>query len=211
MALLTLTVRQGSLPEDGTESKKPRRSNRLSSTAHDKTPVSHKQQLPSPLTHLTVDESADQSKEATVTPPRSEQVTPRKTDDAFSQGQALSSPPQDTQPLSQFADKHPSLSDEVEDEQKEGVWGYLVSLDLRHGDKPYVLKRRMACPLPDSVAAAAQNEGSTENDGPAALRDEEAYERTRIKGVASGGFLIGRHPECGTLLFMLFVVKRKSC
>ncbi len=28
-------------------------------------------------------------------------------------------------------------------------------------------------------------------------KEEEAYEQTKLKGVASGGYLIGRHPECG--------------
>ena len=28
-------------------------------------------------------------------------------------------------------------------------------------------------------------------------KEEEAYENTKLKGIASGGYLIGRHPECG--------------
>lgn len=28
-------------------------------------------------------------------------------------------------------------------------------------------------------------------------KEEEAYEETKLKGIASGGYLIGRHPECG--------------
>lgn len=193
---------QGSLPEGETDSKKPRRSDRLSATGPDKTPVSHKQQLPSPLTNLANEESSEIYKEPTATPPggRPDQVTPRKTDEAFFHSQALSSPPQDTQPLSQYVDRHPALSDEVEDEAKEGVWGYLVPLDPKYGDKPLVLKKRTACPASDSVAKAGKEEPPVANDDRAvALRDEEAYERTKVKGVASGGYLIGRHPECGEL------------
>ena len=108
----------------------------------------------------------------------------------------MSSPPQDTQPLSQYVDQHPALSDEVEDEVKEGVWGYLVPLDPKYGDKPIVLKKRAACPMPDALEASANEEG-VDKDKPKAIRDEEAYEQTKIKGVASGGYLIGRHPECG--------------
>lgn len=193
---------QGSLPEDATESKKPRRSDRLSHAAPDKTPVTNTKHLPSPVTHRTEQSSSDLCKEPTATPPgpEADDVTPRKSDESRAQGQTLSSPPQDTQPLSQYLDRHPALSDEVEDEVKEGVWGYLVPLDPKYGDKPLVLKRRNACPLPDSLAAAAdcgREDDPGQDAKSAALKEEEAYERTKIKGVASGGFLIGRHPECG--------------
>jgi len=29
------------------------------------------------------------------------------------------------------------------------------------------------------------------------MKDEEAFEKKKEKGVSSGGYLIGRHPECG--------------
>lgn len=193
---------QGSLPEDDTETKKPRRSDRLSKP--DKTPVSHKQHLPSPVTNTVTDDSAGRSKEPTPTrkdfadKPDQPVTTPRKTDEPHEISQALSSPPQDTQPLSQFVDHHPAAVDEVEDEIQEGVWGYLVPLDPKYGDKPLVLKRRSACPMPDKVEASADKDGNDKSKS-SALRDEEAYERTKIKGTASGGYLIGRHPECGKL------------
>ena len=190
---------QGSLPEDETDSKKPRRSDRLSQPAPNKTPVSHKQQLPSPLTHPTED-SSENYKDLTVSPPggRSQEVTPRRTDEAFSQSQALSSPPQDTQPLSQFVDRHPALSEDIDDEIQEGVWGYLVPLDPKYGDKPLVLKKRTACPLPETVAQATRDVKKDEKGKSAALKDEEAYEKKNAgKG---GGYLIGRHAECGKLV-----------
>ncbi|OAA33781.1 checkpoint kinase 2-like protein [Moelleriella libera RCEF 2490] len=198
-----LKRQRGSLPDEGTESKKPRRSDRLSTQAPDKTPVTNKQHLPSPVTHATNDESSDVCKEET--PARSarktEEISPRKTDEAWPHSQSLSSPPQDTQPLSQFVDRHPALSDEVEDEVKEGVWGYLVPVDPKHGDKPLVLKRRNACPLPNSVTAAADKEnGDSGNRSMSPLGAEEAYERTKVKGTASGGYLIGRHPECDVIV-----------
>lgn len=199
-----LKRQRGSLPEDTTESKKPRRSDRLSSNAGlgDKTPVINKQHLPSPLTHATNDNAGDAYKEATSTPLvlKNDHLTPRKTDEAWGPSQALSSPPQDTQPLSQFVDRHPALSDEVEDEVKEGVWGYLVPLDPKYGDKPLVLKRRSACPLPDSIATATNGENQGSNHEHTPLGAEEAYERTKIKGTASGGYLIGRHPECDVVV-----------
>ena len=153
------------------------------------------------MTHLALEESGDTArKEDTPTPSafRTDEVTPRKKDD-WPQSQALSSPPQDTQPLSQYVDRHPALSDEVEDEIKEGVWGYLVSLDPKYGDKPLVLKRRNACPMPDALLAAAnvKENGNSNGVNNAPAEAEEAYERTKLKGIASGGYLIGRHPECG--------------
>ena len=189
---------QGSLPEDETETKKPRRAEHLSPGAPEKTPVANKQHLPSPVTHVTED-SGDLAKEATVTPPgqRQQEITPKKTEDAFSQAQALSSPPQDTQPLSQFVDRHPAISDDIEDEVREGVWGYLVPLDPKYGDKPIVLKKRSACPLPETAADGVKKEDVPKTNGKAVALKEEAYEKKKTKGVPSGGYLIGRHPECG--------------
>lgn len=200
LALTAQFLRQGSLPEGETDSKKPRRSERLtqSGPGKDKTPISHKQHLPSPVTHNTDgSDSIEQYKETTATP-RSEVATPRKTDEAY--GNALSSPPQDTQPLSQFiGDKHPSLLEDSVDEIKEGIWGYLVPLDPKYGDRPVVLKRRSACPKPDEVQMAASKEAEHKKHGDKAstLKEEEAYEDSKIGGVSSGGYLIGRHAECG--------------
>ncbi|KAG6035661.1 hypothetical protein E4U41_005991 [Claviceps citrina] len=193
-------------PEDALESKKPRRSDGLSSHTGpaNKTPIVNKQHLPSPLTNATHDHSGDASKDASPTPlvRNNDDLTPRKTDEAWGQSQVLSSPPQDTQPHSQFVDRHPALSDEVEDEVKEGVWGYLVPLDVdNYDDKPLVLKRRSACPRQDAIAAASNGEKRVSDRKHSPSGAEEAYERTRIKGTASEGYLIGRHAECD------FVVK----
>ncbi|EKJ75702.1 hypothetical protein FPSE_04084 [Fusarium pseudograminearum CS3096] len=194
-----LKRQRGSLPEDETETKKPRRTERLA-VDPDKTPVVNKQHLPSPLTHLT-DDSSELNKDSTVTPPEKKETesTPKKSEDN-SQSQALSSPPQDTQPLSQFVDRHSAISDDIEDEIREGVWGYLVPLDPKYGDKPIVLKKRSACPLPDTVSDAAKKENKNntndKNGKSAAMRDEETFEKKKEKGAPSGGYLIGRHPEC---------------
>ncbi|PHH74068.1 hypothetical protein CDD80_3331 [Ophiocordyceps camponoti-rufipedis] len=201
---------RGSLPEDGTESKKPRRSDRLSQ-ADCKTPVVGKQHLPSPVTGSANLSSTDRYKEPTATPPRAavdDDTRSRRTEEPC---QALSSPPQDTQPLSQYNDRHAALPDEVEDEVKEGVWGYLLPLDAKYGDKPVVLKQRNACPLADALAAAAAETPAKEKDGkPAAIREAEAYNSTKIKGVASGGYLIGRHPECD-IVVAEGVVSNRHC
>ncbi|KAL7818162.1 SMAD/FHA protein kinase [Trichoderma aethiopicum] len=197
---------RGSLPEDETDTKKPRRSDRLAQVDPDKTPVSREHHLPSPVTNNATDGSTELPKEHTATPPvaAADELTPRKAPEGLAQSQALSSPPQDTQPLSQFIDRHPALSDEVVDEQKEGVWGYLVPLDPKYGDKPLVLKKRVACPIPDDVEAVSdgtvQSKSKSKSKESKPVKDEEIYEKTKVKGVAAGGYLIGRHPECDVVV-----------
>ncbi|KAI1774054.1 Pkinase-domain-containing protein [Hypoxylon cercidicola] len=188
---------------DNDLSKKPRRSGRLSQKVENsellKTPIiTNKQKLPSPVTHPDNDEIY---KEPTAEPPdgRPSQVTHRTPEDTFSQAQGFSSPPQDTQafPTSQFVDANAALSDEVEDEEKEGVWGYLFPLDTSHGGRCVVLKKRSACPMPDDVAGILPKKQA----GVAtALKQEESFEKSKIKGIASGGYLIGRHPECDVVV-----------
>ncbi|KAL7628655.1 serine/threonine protein kinase [Parahypoxylon ruwenzoriense] len=184
---------------DNDHSKKPRRSGRLSQKAENaaqpKTPVvANKQKLPSPLTHQT--DSEELYKESTAEPPdgRPSQVTHRTPEETFSQAQALSSPPQDTQafPTSQYVDANAALSDEVEDEEKEGVWGYLLPLDTRHGGRCVVLRKRYTCPTPDDVASTSTKKQS----GASPLKQEESFGGSKTKGIPSGGYLIGRHPEC---------------
>ena len=43
-------------------------------------------------------------------------------------------------------------------------------------------------------------------DGKNFEKEEEAYEETKLKGIASGGYLIGRHPECGTSYLQYYVL-----
>lgn len=83
--------------------------------------------------------------------------------------------------------------DEVEDEVKEGVWGYLFPLDTRYGGRCIVLKKRTLCPDANDVKKAIGPKAK----GKCVKNQEEAYEKSKIKGVPSGGYLIGRHPECG--------------
>ncbi|KAH8675756.1 kinase-like domain-containing protein [Xylariales sp. PMI_506] len=190
-------------PAESDSTKKPRRSERLSqgTSTEDtellKTPVTKNQQkLPSPVTHLTEDESSERYKEATATPPagrRPGTVRHKTPEETFSQG--LSSPPQDTQAFpSQYVDPNAALSDEVEDEVKEGVWGYLFPLDTRYG-RCVVLKKRAACPMPDTVGSSAAARKKR-----APIEQEKSFEQTKTKGVPSGGYLIGRHPECDVVI-----------
>lgn len=200
---------QGSPAEsDLDSSKRVRRSSRVASQRadqhdHKKTPVDHKQQLPSPLTHLSADDSSTLFKEGTATPPegRPSQVLPRGEDAAYSQlqgfSQGFSSPPQDTQAFSQgfsqSLDPNEPYSKEVKDEIKEGVWGYLFPLNTNYGGKCVVLRKRAVCPKTDAVAEIVPKK-----KGKKALQNQElSFEQKRITDTPSGGYLIGRHPECG--------------
>lgn len=192
---------QESAGNDNDLSKKPRRSERLSQRIDSspdqlKTPIiRNSQQLPSPVTNQA--ESSELYKEPTVEPPegRPSQVRHRTPEDTIpSQDQGFSSPPQDTQAFaaSQFVNPDAALSDEVEDEVKEGVWGYLFPLDTRYG-RCVVMKKRSTCPRSDTTAGV-----KTVKQKASALQQEESFETAKVKGVPSGGYLIGRHPECGT-------------
>ena len=95
------------------------------------------------------------------------------------------------------------LSYEVEDEEAESVWGYLVPVDAAGGDA-LVLKARAACPAPFPEDGFGQ--GSKERGKGGCARkpvksynqEEWDYERNkRTFGFPAGGYLIGRHPECG--------------
>lgn len=86
-----------------------------------------------------------------------------------------------------------AFSDDVKDEQKEGVWGYLLPVDQIYG-KALVLKKRSACPKPSTMDELKEKAGKGEGSP---LQIEEAYEETKFAGTASEGYLIGRHPECG--------------
>lgn len=194
---------QGSPTEhDLDSSKKPRRSERLSQRVDpddpQKTPISNKNQLPSPVTHISAEDSSILFKEGTATPPdgRPSQVLPRG-EETHSQVPGFSSPPQDTQAFaSQFVDPNEPYSKEVKDEVKEGVWGYLFPLNTNYGGKCKVLRNRAACPKPHTVEEAVDS--ASKKKGKKALQSEEAeFEEKKISGVPAGGYLIGRHPECG--------------
>lgn len=104
----------------------------------------------------------------------------------------LTSPPSDTQPFSQFPE---GLSYEVENEEEEGVWGYLVPLDHNSGDT-LVLRRRAACPVPGTRVGRSDGKSKVEKEE--YKKQEELYEKEKsVAGIPAGGYLIGRHPECG--------------
>ena len=187
------------------DTKKPRRSERLSSQTQT-TPLKNKMKsyLPSPLTHQESTKS-EYSKELTASPPegRPSQIRHRTPPTTLSPApctQALSSPPSDTQAFSQFIIPPEAHSHEVEDEEAEGVWGYLVPVDPVFGDT-LVCRARAACPAPyptTHFGKGAKDRGLAQTEKGNYVDEEKQYEtEKRVLGFPSGGYLIGRHPECG--------------
>lgn len=85
----------------------------------------------------------------------------------------------------------------MDDEVREGVWGYLLPLDAKYGSS-LVLRKRSACPVPKEMSDFGKDTGKRQTGhGKDFEKEEEAYEETKLKGITSGGYLIGRHPECG--------------
>lgn len=151
--------------------------------------------LPSPVTRKgTTDGTASP-------PPRKpdeiqQRATPRSSPAPPSQAHGLSSPPSDTQPFSQFLPP-PPLSYEVEDEEAEGVWGYLIPTS-GYGE-PLVLKRRDACPVPVEQLGGVTGRQSVPKKH--WQRMEEGYEKQKtLNGIPAGGYLFGRHPECDRII-----------
>lgn len=189
---------------EGHDIKKPRRSERISSQIQT-TPLKDKKKsyLPSPLTHQESTKSEDY-KELTASPPegRPSQIrhrTPPISSSAhYTQG--LSSPPSDTQAFSQLLVTPKARSHEVEDEEAEGVWGYLIPVDPTFGDV-LVLKARAACPAPypsSDFGKGTKNRGKAQTERINYVDEEKNYENEKLlKGFPGGGYLIGRHIECG--------------
>lgn len=205
--VLPTHTRQPSAGDGDQESKKPRRSQRISSQIQPQenpaTPLKDNNlHLPSPLTHResTVTE---EYKEATISPPEGRPSQIRHRTPVSSPSQVgLSSPPSDTQALSQYYVPPKSLSYEVEDEEAEGVWGYLVPIDHIFGET-LVLRARAACPAPypsNNFGKGGENRGRAEQKKKPNIyaKEELDYESNkRTMGFPASGYLIGRHPECG--------------
>ncbi|KAI9800625.1 MAG: hypothetical protein M1833_003283 [Piccolia ochrophora] len=175
-------------------SKKPRRSQRLQSQT---TPLSNDAHLPSPLTHNESTATED-IKDAPTTPLEDLGPESHHQVSITSPSLALSSPPGDTQAFSQFVYPPQDLTHEVEDEEAEGVWGYLVPLDDRFGDT-LVLKKRSACPLPSAANKLVKRTPNSKKDSELE-HQEEAYEKSKTEGTPAGGYIVGRHPECDRII-----------
>ena len=107
----------------------------------------------------------------------------------------LSSPPSDTQPFTQLSHPPEPRTYAVDDEEGDGVWGYLVPMDDHSGDV-LVLRQRDACPVSPEIVSRPSGKAQVAKSE---YKDnEEKYEREKQEhGVSAGGYLIGRHRECG--------------
>lgn len=191
-AVLIVPSSQASLDNQAQDLKKPRRSDRISSQTEARTattPVKNTY-LPTPLTHHE-STATDIQKDVTATPPEGRH-TP-----ASDELPVFSSPPGDTQALSQFVYPPRAFADDVEDEAAEGVWGYLIPLDDKHSNA-LVLRRRNGCQpaeigkTSETIKTIAKNNLTTpSNSTPATAKGSPI--------LPPGGYLIGRHPECGML------------
>ncbi|KAK5709372.1 serine/threonine protein kinase [Elasticomyces elasticus] len=176
------------------EPKKPRRSARLDPDLANENGMKGGP-LPSPVTRQETSDTENYNT-GTATPPeqpepRTPQSSPPKQLSQFKNG--LSSPmPEDTQPYSQFLAPAP-ISYEVQDEEAEGVWGYLIP--ITGVQEPLVLKVRGTCPVPgDHNGKKCGIERVPKQHW---RKKEEEYEVEKSKnGIPAEGYILGRHPEC---------------
>ncbi|KAF2842994.1 Pkinase-domain-containing protein [Patellaria atrata CBS 101060] len=176
-----------SLGEPG-DSKKVRRSDRARNGANGDEP-NYKANLkdsvlPSPVTNRGSTATEDNVKIGSSTPPNI--------------NHAFASPPEpsDTQPYSQFVyPPNPHPFGEV-DEDAEGIWGYLISLDSKA--ESLILRRRGACPVPEDTSIPTDSGANLSSKK--YIKEEENFEMKKAQGVTAGGFLLGRHPECDRVL-----------
>ncbi|KAL3463766.1 serine/threonine protein kinase chk2 [Aspergillus heterothallicus] len=198
------------------DQKKPRRSQRISSQQqhqhqHLQTPVIQ-DYLPTPLTHH--DSTAtDVRKDITATPPSQARLCSPSDSDLY---QPLSSPPGDTQALSQFVYPPRAFADDVEDEAAEGVWGYLIPLDDKVRDS-LVLRKRDGCEDGSSSSKKSSSNSKKGGQKPSTISGSTIKQAPTSR--RPGGYLVGRHPECDLVLtiptvsnrhFLLFPENRRG-
>lgn len=160
--------------------------------------------LPSPLTNLDSTTSSV-AKEGTITPPSPVQprqlLSPTINDAAPSQT-CLDS---QTQPFSQLNFPLPAHNYQVEDEEAERVWGYLVPIDAKSTKfGALVLKERQICKQDDSGPQKPKEDVNVSKLE--YINQEKNIEKQKSKGLPSKGYLVGRHPECGQYILSSHVV-----
>ena len=155
--------------------------------------------MPTPLTQRE-STATDSGKEATAPPNGSSQVLHRRTPSNSEPLHASSSPPGDTQALSQFVCPPRAFADEVEDEVAEGVWGYLIPLDdkVRHA---LVLRKRGSCEERTYTEPTTKARKGAPRKSTDSVHDQGHFQ-------SPGGYLIGRHHECGRYLYRIVVLNR---
>lgn len=105
--------------------------------------------------------------------------------------------------MSQFTQNARDVFHGIEDEKGQGVWGYLLPTKDSIG-KELILRQRSACPLPANIL---KKTGKFRRGG--YKEQEQQYEDAKVDDMPSGGYLIGRHPECGTNLSLLQTITPK--
>ncbi|PWY77155.1 Pkinase-domain-containing protein [Aspergillus sclerotioniger CBS 115572] len=189
--------------------KKPRRSERINSRSISQA-LDSQSYLPTPLTQRE-STATDSGKEATAPPNGSSQVLHRRTPSNSEPLHASSSPPGDTQALSQFVYPPRAFADEVEDEAAEGVWGYLIPLDdkVRHA---LVLRKRGSCEERTNTEPTTKARKGAPRKSKDSVHDQGHFQ-------SPGGYLIGRHHECDLVIniptvsnrhFLIFPETRKG-
>lgn len=148
--------------------------------------------------------ATDIQKAVTITPEGRRIASPEE-----SSLPVFSSPPGDTQALSQFVYPPRAFADDVEDEAAEGVWGYLIPLDDRAGHA-LVLKKRNSC---DSGSCGQTDREATSSPSRSAKKQSKTYKKPEVAkspAYPPSGYLIGRHPECGKLRPSQFSITTKD-
>lgn len=70
------------------------------------------------------------------------------------------------------------------------------------------MKKRAACPRSDVLNDVANNKKGGKKSP---KQQEESFEHTKIADPPSGGYLIGRHPECGTFPAVVGMFFARQC
>jgi serine/threonine-protein kinase Chk2 len=135
-------------------------------------------------------------KDGTVTPPSQIQtrqlLSPTINEPVPSQTYSDSQ----TQPFSQLNFPLPAHNFQVEDEEKEGVWGYLVPIDAKSSKYgALVLRERTSCTPDDNTGRIRETSVVPKDEYFDQEKDIEKNKEEEKK--PAKGYLVGRHPECG--------------
>jgi serine/threonine-protein kinase CHEK2 len=201
LAHFSNSAKAASIDDEGSDlTKKQRRDAKRPDAVH--TPLKAGAPLPSPMTrtesttdfkNVSTNEAVQGSAatpDSSVTPSYSH-MSPTYHDNSSSSQAAAGS---QTQPFSQVIFPPPPIAYEVEDEEAEGVWGYLIPVDGKSSSYgTLVMKDRETC----MTAQGDRVKESSVVDPDKYKNQENDLEKKKETKSPSRGYLIGRHPECG--------------
>jgi serine/threonine-protein kinase Chk2 len=188
-----MTLIKPSVGDLDQESKKARHNKK--SQAGAAAPASGTARQPSPMA-LSDSMTTEYVNEGTVSPPDGGQGPASHPVLSPFHAESVTSPPSDTQQASQFIYPPQGISREVEDEEAEGVWGYLTPIASSQYEPSVVLKKRDSCAVVLPKMTSRQTRSATKGKGKDSANGKQ-NEPGRQKGSPSNGYIIGRHPECG--------------